>query len=95
MNTNFRPPGWGPGGASARMLGREGELFRLQFSCDVLPYFEAHGAMPLPPYIKRDDRPEDRERYQTIFASSRASRIMPPRNQRIVSLIPYGWPPSL
>jgi S-adenosylmethionine:tRNA ribosyltransferase-isomerase len=57
-----------PGGASARMLGREGELFRLQFSCDVLPYFEAHGAMPLPPYISREPDSADRERYQTVFA---------------------------
>ena len=27
-----------PGGAEARMLGREGDLYKLQFSCDVLPY---------------------------------------------------------
>lgn len=26
------------------------------------------GQMPLPPYIKRDPRPEDEDRYQTIFA---------------------------
>jgi S-adenosylmethionine:tRNA ribosyltransferase-isomerase len=24
--------------------------------------------VPLPPYVKREDRPEDRERYQTVFA---------------------------
>ncbi len=29
---------------------------------------EAIGHVPLPPYIKREDRPEDRERYQTMFA---------------------------
>ena len=28
----------------------------------------AHGHVPLPPYIKRDDEPADRERYQTVFA---------------------------
>lgn len=27
-----------------------------------------HGHVPLPPYIRRDDRPDDRERYQTVFA---------------------------
>jgi S-adenosylmethionine:tRNA ribosyltransferase-isomerase len=27
------------------------------------------GTVPLPPYIKRDDRPSDRERYQTVYAS--------------------------
>jgi S-adenosylmethionine:tRNA ribosyltransferase-isomerase len=57
-----------PGGASARMLGREGELFRLQFSCEVLPFFEAHGAMPLPPYVERVPDDADRERYQTVYA---------------------------
>jgi S-adenosylmethionine:tRNA ribosyltransferase-isomerase len=57
-----------PGGASACMLGREGELFRLQFSCEVLPYFEAHGAMPLPPYVDRIPDGADRERYQTVYA---------------------------
>ncbi len=57
-----------PGGASARMLGREGDLFRLQFSCEVLPYFEAHGDMPLPPYVDRAPEAADRERYQTVYA---------------------------
>ena len=31
------------------------------------------GSMPLPPYIKRADRPEDREHYQTMFAADGAS----------------------
>ena len=29
---------------------------------------ERLGHIPLPPYIKRDDEPSDRERYQTVFA---------------------------
>jgi S-adenosylmethionine:tRNA ribosyltransferase-isomerase len=57
-----------PGGATARMVDREGDLFRLQFSCEVLPYFEAHGAMPLPPYVERAAESADRDRYQTIYA---------------------------
>ena len=57
-----------PGGASAQMLGREGDLFRLQFSCEVLPYFEAHGDMPLPPYMDRAPESADRDRYQTVYA---------------------------
>ena len=57
-----------PGGASARMLGRDGELFRLEFSCAVLPYLEAHGDMPLPPYVDRPPESADRERYQTVYA---------------------------
>jgi S-adenosylmethionine:tRNA ribosyltransferase-isomerase len=35
------------------------------------------GHMPLPPYIHRDDRPADRERYQTIYASHRGSVAAP------------------
>jgi S-adenosylmethionine:tRNA ribosyltransferase-isomerase len=59
-----------PGGHTARMQARERDLFRLQFSCDVLAFFQAHGAMPLPPYIDRPPESDDRERYQTVFARS-------------------------
>ena len=38
---------------------------------------DAIGHMPLPPYIKRDDRPDDRDRYQTIFAQARGSIAAP------------------
>jgi S-adenosylmethionine:tRNA ribosyltransferase-isomerase len=59
-----------PGGHTARMQAREKDLFRLQFSCDVLGFFQAHGAMPLPPYIDRPPESADQERYQTVFARS-------------------------
>lgn len=35
------------------------------------------GHMPLPPYIKRDDRDADRERYQTVYAAERGSIAAP------------------
>ena len=38
---------------------------------------DAIGHVPLPPYIKRDDSPADRERYQTIYASRRGSVAAP------------------
>ncbi|MGC2030390.1 MAG: tRNA preQ1(34) S-adenosylmethionine ribosyltransferase-isomerase QueA [Steroidobacteraceae bacterium] len=57
-----------PGGAQARMLGRHGDLFHLQFSCEVVPFFEANGETPLPPYIGRKAESADRERYQTVYA---------------------------
>jgi len=38
---------------------------------------DAMGHVPLPPYIHRDDTPEDRERYQTVFAAARGSIAAP------------------
>jgi S-adenosylmethionine:tRNA ribosyltransferase-isomerase len=38
---------------------------------------DAMGHVPLPPYIHRDDTPEDRERYQTVFATHRGSIAAP------------------
>jgi S-adenosylmethionine:tRNA ribosyltransferase-isomerase len=35
------------------------------------------GHVPLPPYIKRPDRPADRERYQTVYARARGSVAAP------------------
>jgi len=38
---------------------------------------DAIGHVPLPPYIKRGDRPSDRDRYQTVFAHQRGSVAAP------------------
>ncbi|HET7505892.1 MAG TPA: tRNA preQ1(34) S-adenosylmethionine ribosyltransferase-isomerase QueA [Kofleriaceae bacterium] len=35
---------------------------------DGLAFLDAHGHIPLPRYIQRPDRTDDRERYQTMFA---------------------------
>ena len=35
------------------------------------------GHMPLPPYIHRDDSPEDRDRYQTVFSQELGSAAAP------------------
>jgi S-adenosylmethionine:tRNA ribosyltransferase-isomerase len=37
---------------------------------DGLAFLDAHGHVPLPRYIHRPDRTDDRERYQTMFARS-------------------------
>jgi S-adenosylmethionine:tRNA ribosyltransferase-isomerase len=44
---------------------------------DVAGAIERIGHIPLPPYIKRDDRPDDRERYQTVYARERGSIAAP------------------
>jgi S-adenosylmethionine:tRNA ribosyltransferase-isomerase len=44
---------------------------------DFFARVEKIGHVPLPPYIGRDDRQSDRERYQTVYASARGSVAAP------------------
>ena len=56
----------------AEVIGRagpEGGLFRLRFPDDPLLLLEAHGHVPLPPYITHADSADDESRYQTVFAA--------------------------
>ncbi|MBU0509371.1 tRNA preQ1(34) S-adenosylmethionine ribosyltransferase-isomerase QueA [bacterium] len=45
-----------------------GRVVRFHYKGDFADLVEKHGQPPLPPYIRREVRPDDRERYQTIFA---------------------------
>lgn len=56
------------GGATARITGREGAFFVLEFDRDLDAHLRRHGHVPLPPYIRRPDRSTDRKDYQTVFA---------------------------
>ena len=50
----------------------------LRFSRDFdEDYLERNGHLPLPPYIRREDEPEDSERYQTIYAKNCGSAAAP------------------
>lgn len=64
-------------GSIARVMGRHGSLFRLEFHADIAPLLEAYGEVPLPPYIRRSAAPEDRDRYQTIYARDDGSVAAP------------------
>ena len=57
------------GGQMLTVEGREDDLYRLR-SDDIAfaDLMQAHGHMPLPPYIQRDDDEIDQERYQTVYA---------------------------
>ena len=57
--------------------GRRTIRLRLERGGSVDAVVDAIGHMPLPPYIRRSDSAEDRERYQTIYASSRGSVAAP------------------
>lgn len=62
------------GGFTATLLGRwpddEGPLFRFALSDDPYALMQAHGHVPLPPYITHEDTAEDESRYQTVFAKN-------------------------
>ncbi len=67
-------------GLEAEIIGR-GEYgertvhFRLEGN--IFSRLEKIGHVPLPPYIKRPDTPEDRGRYQTVFARETGSVAAP------------------
>jgi S-adenosylmethionine:tRNA ribosyltransferase-isomerase len=58
--------------------GKFGErLLRFEPVDDFFAILDRIGHMPLPPYIRRDDAVEDRERYQTVFSRERGSVAAP------------------
>lgn len=52
-------------------------IVRLEVPGDPWRWIAAHGHVPLPPYIGRDDEPADRERYQTVYARRRGAVAAP------------------
>lgn len=58
-------------GESFTVVGRNpDDTFRIRFStADTARLEERYGHIPLPPYLRREDEPEDAERYQTVYAS--------------------------
>ena len=50
----------------------------LHFNCDnVFELLNKYGKMPLPPYMKREEDDNDRERYQTVYADPLGSMAAP------------------
>ncbi len=46
----------------------EEKLKIVQFKKDIMEYADKYGHIPLPPYIKRADEPDDKKCYQTVYA---------------------------
>lgn len=67
-------------GVEAEVIGR-GEYgqrtLRFHYDGDLYELLRKIGHVPLPPYIKRDDTPEDQDRYQTVFAREMGSVAAP------------------
>ena len=61
------------------VLGRQSgrTIVRIESTLAVSKWFEAHGCMPLPPYIKRSPTEADREWYQTMFAMTEGAIAAP------------------
>jgi S-adenosylmethionine:tRNA ribosyltransferase-isomerase len=55
-------------GGAVRVIAAADDLWRVQLPRPALEFFEQHGDVPLPPYIRRVPQAQDRERYQSIFA---------------------------
>lgn len=63
-----------PGGLKGRLI--KGRTLEVPME-DMRDYLWQHGMMPLPPYIKRDPKPEDRQWYQTVYAMKEGSIAAP------------------
>ena len=60
-----------PGGVAATLTAGVGGTVRLTFTAPVdAAYLERHGAVPLPPYIRRGPDRADADRYQTVYATT-------------------------
>jgi S-adenosylmethionine:tRNA ribosyltransferase-isomerase len=57
-------------GATALVVARDGRFFTLRFEGveDLVTWLDAHGEVPLPPYIDHAPDAADEARYQTVYA---------------------------
>jgi len=49
----------------------------IELSADPLEVMDSQGELPLPPYLDRGEEPDDRERYQTVYADRPGSAAAP------------------
>ena len=70
---------FGPDSTAEVVEALGGGLRRVQFvgPLDAPATLAKYGEVPLPPYIRRAVRPEDRERYQTVYAAHDGSVAAP------------------
>jgi S-adenosylmethionine:tRNA ribosyltransferase-isomerase len=70
-----------PGGYQAKAVRESDFLFSIHIQgideSEVLSWIEAHGELPLPPYIRRPANEADAGRYQTVFAEVAGSVAAP------------------
>ncbi len=54
-----------------------GRVVRFNYSGDFFKIVDRIGKSPLPPYIKREPEPMDKDRYQTVYATDRGAVAAP------------------
>jgi S-adenosylmethionine:tRNA ribosyltransferase-isomerase len=64
-------------GGAIRMLEKRGDLWVVELPAPALGFFERHGQMPLPPYIRREPDANDASRYQSVFARRQGAVAAP------------------
>ena len=64
-------------GGPIRVIERRGDLWVIELPEPALNFFERHGQMPLPPYIRREPDAADSTRYQSVFARKRGAVAAP------------------
>lgn len=66
-------------GVMIKVLDKNSESgLKIRFLCDdVFETLNQVGKMPLPPYMRREELPDDRERYQTVYADPVGSMAAP------------------
>jgi len=60
----------------AKIKDRQNRIVRFNTK-NMSPYLDKMGHIPLPPYIKRSDKAEDRKYYQTVYAQKAGSVAAP------------------
>ncbi len=55
-------------GGEVRLIARRTPFWEVELPADALAFFDAHGLVPLPPYIERVADTLDKERYQSLWA---------------------------
>jgi len=64
------------------VIDGDGEFFILEFDAPVEAILDAHGHVPLPPYIERPDEAADRERYEVDPSFHIGISLVPARQSR-------------
>jgi S-adenosylmethionine:tRNA ribosyltransferase-isomerase len=55
-------------GGTVRLIARRTPFWEVELPSETIEFFDTHGLVPLPPYIRRSAQPQDRERYQSLMA---------------------------